>query len=187
MGHTRSISSSTERDMFSVTAMGLLARKQALLAAPVVPCDQVPAIAALAALQASSPWPDPVPMNPRKTMRRDSSHPDRFGAIYFGRYRDGVVKVGFSAQLDQRISMLQIETVLLIWGAQRQHERAMHMLLKSCHIDREFFQGERLDRFVAAAVGRAAVRYGELGDARCVALGVRSLGGDPCFEPRKAS
>lgn len=143
--------------IFDVTEAGLIKRRLAMLAAPVLPLDQFIGLAHEIGLCA----PDWDHGSGSYRTKRAS----RVGYIYFGRLPSDVVKVGFSARPSERVAVLQMELLALVCYARLSHERLLQWLLREECVSREYFRGPKLNALILGIAAKSAVRFGEFDEA----------------------
>lgn len=163
-------------DPFGVCALNLLARRQAILCAVVVPGDQVLNIAQQADLNWAAPWP---------RLAESCRKRERIGTVYLARCYDTSIKIGFTSFPEIRIQTQRLQALVFFTSLQMSHEFWLQGLFEAERVEREFFSGPLIERFVKFAVLVGAVRYGEFPAATRVARGVRALGGIPAVAAKE--
>ncbi len=150
------------------------ARRQILLAAPVVPVDQVPALVERAGLNSARlDWPPP---------EQTPASRNPMGYVYFGTLH-GSSKLGFTRHVPFRLAALQLKTSFLIWGASVRHETALRWFLRDELVRgrKDYFEGPKFTALMRAGETYSTVRFGELPDGFPLS---RSMS-RPCFGPTR--
>lgn len=117
-------------------------RREAANATPVLHRDEVPAVLESVGIAAPKSWPS--------CRWRNSC------AVYFAGSDAGPIKIGWSDNPSSRLwhlghRPLQLRPLLALVRCGSGHERVLHLLFEQERIVGEFFAGQRLDDFVAAA------------------------------------